>query len=50
MQGVLTMLEDQARWVIANRYTQAAELPNFLDTVYLDAMLAVRPESVSIIR
>jgi NitT/TauT family transport system substrate-binding protein len=50
MQGVLTMLEDQARWAIANRYAKAAEPPNFLDTIYLDGMLAVRPESVSIIR
>lgn len=49
-QGLLTMLEDQTRWAIANRYTRATELPNFLDTVYLDAMLAVRPEAVTIIR
>ena len=49
-QGMLTMLEDQARWAIANRYTKATELPNFLDSIYLDAMLAVQPQAVSIIR
>lgn len=49
-QGLLTTLEDQALWAIANRYTEATEVPNFLDIVYLDGMLAVRPETVSIIR
>ena len=49
-QGLLTMLEDQARWAIANRHTEAAEVPNFLESVYVEAMLAVRPAAVSIIR
>jgi NitT/TauT family transport system substrate-binding protein len=49
-QGLLAMLEDQAQWAIANRYAEAAEVPNFLETVYLDGMLAVRPETVSIVR
>ena len=49
-QGMLAMLEDQAQWVLANHYAKPAQMPNFLDSVYLDAMLAVQPDAVSIVR
>lgn len=49
-QGLLTTLEDQARWAIDNHLTEAREVPNFLDAIYLDAMLAVSPQTVSIVR
>lgn len=49
-QSLLTLLEDRARWAIGNHLTEAAELPNFLDSFYLDAMLAVKPQAVSVVR
>ena len=49
-QGLLTMLEDQARWAIGNGLTDAREAPNFLEAIYLDALLAVKPQAVSVVR
>lgn len=49
-QAVLTLLEDQTRWAQANGHLGAAPMPNYLDSIYLPAMLAVQPESVSIVR
>lgn len=49
-QAMLTTLEDQASWAIANHYTDATAPPNFLNTLYLDGMLAVRPDMVTIVR
>lgn len=49
-QGMLNLLEDQARWAIDNHYTPATQAPNFLDVLYLDGLLAVQPGSVSIVR
>ena len=49
-QGTVTMLEDQARWVNSISYGEKLKIPNFLESIYLDAMLAVKPQAVSIIR
>lgn len=49
-QALMTMLEDQARWAIAGRYTDTLEVPKFLESIYADAMLAVKPEATSIVR
>jgi len=48
--SLLTILEDEARWVIANKVTDKTKVPNYLGYFYLDAMKAVKPEAVSIIR
>ena len=49
-QASLNMLEDQARWAISNGLVETKVVPNFLDAIYLDAMLAVKPAAVSIVR
>jgi NitT/TauT family transport system substrate-binding protein len=49
-QSLLTILEDQARWAISSGLTEAKDVPNFLESIYLDAMLAVKPQAVSIVR
>jgi len=46
----LTLFEDQARWSIENNLTSASKIPNYLDFIYLDALEAVKPEVVTIIR
>jgi len=48
-QGLLLALEDRARWAIRNRLGTGAQMPNFLDYVYLDALASVQPSAVTII-
>ncbi|STQ92281.1 Sulfate starvation-induced protein 1 [Janthinobacterium lividum] len=48
-QGLLLALEDEARWAIRNRLAERADMPNFLDTVYLDGLEAVAPSAVTVI-
>ena len=47
-QSILTSLEDEARWAIRNRLTDATKVPNYLDYLHTDALKAVKPEAVSI--
>jgi NitT/TauT family transport system substrate-binding protein len=48
--SLLIILEDEARWAIANKFTDKTKVPNYLGYFYLDAMKAVKPEAVSIIK
>jgi len=49
-QSFLVLLEDQSRWAIENELTDAVEIPNYLDNIYLDALDEVKPSSVGIIQ
>jgi NitT/TauT family transport system substrate-binding protein len=49
-QSFLVNIEAEARWAIKNKLTSATKAPNYLDYVYLDALEAVKPEAVTIIR
>ncbi|MBT6774512.1 ABC transporter substrate-binding protein [Candidatus Woesearchaeota archaeon] len=49
-QTLLLGLEDQSRWAIENNLTDAKEIPNYLDYIYMDALEKVKPEAVTIIR
>ena len=49
-QNLLAMLEDQARWAIQNRLTSRTAMPNFLQFINMDALLAVQAEAVTIVR
>jgi NitT/TauT family transport system substrate-binding protein len=49
-QAMLILFEDQARWRIEHGLTDATEVPNYLDFIYLDALEEVKPEAVTIIR
>jgi NitT/TauT family transport system substrate-binding protein len=48
-QALLVDLEDQTRWVIKNRLTSGTNMPNYLNFIYIDGLLAVKPEAVRII-
>jgi NitT/TauT family transport system substrate-binding protein len=48
--SLFTILEDEARWAIANKLTDKTKVPNYLGYFYLDAMKAVKPEAVTIIK
>ena len=49
-QSLLVTLEAEARWAIKNKLTDATEVPNYLDYIYMDALEEVKPEAVGIIR
>jgi len=49
-QSQLVTLEDEARWAMARGYADARAVPNFLPHLYLDALLAVQPERVTVVR
>ncbi len=49
-QSLITAMEDEARWMIKNNLTKEKKVPDFLNYIYLDALKAVKPEAVNIIR
>jgi ABC-type nitrate/sulfonate/bicarbonate transport system substrate-binding protein len=49
-QSQLITLEDEARWAMARGYAEKGNIPNFLPHLYLDALLAVQPERVTVVR
>jgi NitT/TauT family transport system substrate-binding protein len=49
-QSLITALEDEARWMIKSGLTTETQVPNFNDYVYVDALKAVKPGAVNIIR
>jgi len=49
-QSLITAMEDEARWMIANNLTAEKTVPNFVDYIYEDGLKSVKPEVVSIIR
>ena len=50
LQSHLITLEDEARWAMARGYATKGPVPNFLPHLYLDALLAVEPERVTVLR
>lgn len=49
-QSLLINIESEARWAINNKLTDAQEVPNYLDYIYLEALEQVSPDAVTIIR
>jgi ABC-type nitrate/sulfonate/bicarbonate transport system substrate-binding protein len=49
-QSLVVKMEAQARWLINNGLVVRAEIPNYLDFIYFDALNEVRPDAISIIR
>jgi NitT/TauT family transport system substrate-binding protein len=49
-QSHLTSLENEARWAIRNKLADGKKIPNYLNFIYLDALEAVKPKGVTIIR
>jgi NitT/TauT family transport system substrate-binding protein len=48
-QGLLLVMEDQARWMIQNRITNQTKVPNYLDYIYAEPLAKVDPKAVRII-
>jgi len=49
-QSLITAMEDEARWMIKNKLTAEKKVPDFLGYVHEDALKAIRPNAVNIIR
>ncbi len=49
-QSLITAMEDETRWMISNNMTTEKTMPNFTDFIYKDALEAIKPEAVNIIR
>jgi len=49
-QTILTGIEAEARWAIENKYATAVKIPDYHDFIHIDALAAVKPEAVNIIR
>ena len=49
-QALLISWDEIARWTIENKFTNSKKIPNYLDFIYLNALGAVKPESITIIR
>ena len=49
-QAILITLEDEARWAIREKLTEATTVPNYLNFIHVDALEDVKPEAVTVIR
>jgi len=49
-QALMVSWDEIAMWAIENNFIDKKRLPNYLNFVYLDALEAVKPESITIIR
>ena len=48
-QGLVLILEDEARWAMKNKLVEESTMPNYLNFIYLDGLKAVSPNAVTII-
>ena len=48
-QSFVEAIEGEARWMISNNLTNQTVVPNFVDYIYLEGLMSVKPESVNII-
>jgi len=49
-QALIVDFEDQTQWAMKYRLTTRRDMPNYLDFIYVDGLLAVKPDAVRIIR
>ncbi len=49
-QMLVLALEDESRWAVKARLTDAKKVPNYLDFIYTEALESVKPEAVRILR
>jgi NitT/TauT family transport system substrate-binding protein len=48
-QPLITALRDEAQFMINNKLTNQTQIPNFVNSIYPDALREVKPESVNIV-
>ncbi len=48
-QNLLTLMEDEARWAITNKYVVSTKVPNFFTFLYLEGLEKIKPDAVGVI-
>lgn len=48
-QALLLTMEDEARFAISNKLTDQTKVPNYLNFIYFDALIKIKPEAVTVI-
>jgi NitT/TauT family transport system substrate-binding protein len=48
-QSLIVALEDEGRWLIANRHTNATQIPDFGKYIFTTGLKAVKPDAMNII-
>jgi NitT/TauT family transport system substrate-binding protein len=48
-QNLLTLMEDEARWAIRNKYVDSTKVPNYFNFLYLEGLKKLNPDAVSVI-
>ena len=48
-QDLVTLMEDEARWVMRRRLTEKKEMPNYLRFIHWESLERIKPEAVRII-
>jgi ABC-type nitrate/sulfonate/bicarbonate transport system substrate-binding protein len=49
-QALIISFENLARWAITHNITTSTQIPNYLERIYFDALTAVKPTAVTIVR
>ena len=49
-QSLIAAMEDEARWIMSTNLTLEKKMPDFKNYIYVDALKAIKPEAVNIIR
>ena len=49
-QSLLFTLEDETRWAMHNELAENVRIPDYLDYIYLDGLMSVKPKVVRIVR
>ena len=49
-QSLLVLMEEEARWAIRSGLVPKQETPNYLSTLEVEPLLAVKPEAVQLVR
>jgi NitT/TauT family transport system substrate-binding protein len=47
-QELLTLMEDEGRWAIRNKLTNAEKIPDYSIFLYLEGLKKIKPEAVGV--
>ena len=48
-QSLIIEMENEAKWLMKNRYIKDKKAPNYLDYIYLKALKSIKPKAIKII-
>jgi hypothetical protein len=49
-EALLILMDDEAQWIINNKLTDKREVPNYLESIYIQGLERIKPEAISILR